>query len=859
MKMRVMAVLVVTFMACPSARECHENSECSEINAVCVDNVCVQNVGGGAAGGGDAGSTGGGATGGGATGGGMTGGGSTGGGATGGGATGGGGTGGGVATECAGGCREWETCRPGDGGVCEAVTLAFDTPAAGAEFPVGGSIEVRVVATQWDGGAASGLLIPVRGNYDASVSAASGVGTMLPFATDAGTYLLTAGWEGGVTVTRDVGATACARSCAEWQECVGTVQGGACRSLGLGLVVERPTVGQDIVGAGGTVALRVGVSRADGGVLPTTVPWASGARSGVVTAAGSTYSGTMNGEVTSGQKTVTFGWTDGGPTATGQYVVDTTPPTLSVVVAPAPVYAGDAGDFQPNDPSGVAWRRDETVWVEVSSTDVDVSAQSVVVTAQFGTDGVYGLPTTTTACTSGNMSRPYCRLFSLDLSLVPMKRFRGTLTLSAKASDSYGNQMTVAATGTTQVTRWQWARLLPETIKASPVINKAGSVVIGRVGAGVGVGGLTSISPSGVATVLTSDGPVIGSPAIGRNSAGNELLYYEVANGGGTLKEAIQGFACFTADTAPTPQASLAILNDGQAAMMGVGIQAEDRVVGVLTDSRLVALQGSDCVKSTALQSTIALPGNLVVSGNSVFWGDTDGMMRGATYATTSFSVMGNSPTPGGVGIMNGLALYGVGTNIAGGGPGIGKIFSYPTTLGPSSWASPTQINSPTSGPIVVSGGIVAATRSSGRLRLMRLAESTGQAVAWTAELVGSTFGGNQVPTPVAGQGGLLYVVDSSGTVFAVPQAFTDGMNSGEWSNAVPGLLGTGVTASPTLGCNTRMPQSRTGILYFGLESGWVVSYVVDSKGLDTTAPWPKYGHDVRNTNNAGVAVEACP
>ena len=49
-------------------------------------------------------------------------------------------------------------------------------------------------------------------------------------------------------------------------------------------------------------------------------------------------------------------------------------------------------------------------------------------------------------------------------------------------------------------------------------------------------------------------------------------------------------------------------------------------------------------------------------------------------------------------------------------------------------------------------------------------------------------------------------------------------------------------------------------MLYVATESGWVVSYLVDARGLDPSAPWPKFARDERNTGNFEAPVSpACP
>jgi len=53
--------------------------------------------------------------------------------------------------------------------------------------------------------------------------------------------------------------------------------------------------------------------------------------------------------------------------------------------------------------------------------------------------------------------------------------------------------------------------------------------------------------------------------------------------------------------------------------------------------------------------------------------------------------------------------------------------------------------------------------------------------------------------------------------------------------------------------------NSAGGSLYVGSLSGNMFAVVVDSPGLDSTAPWPKYQHDVRNTGNPTTPIQSCP
>jgi hypothetical protein len=415
------------------------------------------------------------------------------------------------------------------------------------------------------------------------------------------------------------------------------------------------------------------------------------------------------------------------------------------------------------------------------------------------------------------------------------------------------------------VTRWQWARLVDGSagsLKASPAIDKSGTAYVAL---NTTLGGLVSVAADGTLGTSTNDGQSDISPAIARNAAGTESVFYESIAGGGTLRATTTSAFCPPIGTTAS-EGSLAILFDSTDKFMGAGLQGS---TGGAT--RLVGLEGGiTCRQGTDYLATVSFPGNFVVNADTIYWGDSNGSLRGAQYVSTPIAgfspPISNAPSPGGIGTVNGLLLFDGGagmTIVGGGGPGISKLFAYLVSLATQSpWNSPDAgyPSTPTSGPIATSGSIVAAIRGpTARVEALRVDPALGQRQSLSAEIPGSTFNRPSVPTPVAGAQGLLYFLDQAGYLAVFPQAFTDG-SVPLWTAPLPGPLSGALTSSsPTLSCNKRIPTSRTGVLTFATESGWLVTYLVDSKGLDTTAPWPKYGHDIRNTNNPSTLIEACP
>lgn len=109
--------------------------------------------------------------------------------------------------------------------------------------------------------------------------------------------------------------------------------------------------------------------------------------------------------------------------------------------------------------------------------------------------------------------------------------------------------------------------------------------------------------------------------------------------------------------------------------------------------------------------------------------------------------------------------------------------------------------------------------------------------------------------TPVVGINGNVYTTTTNGTI----SAWIADTLSPRWT-LTPGL-GT-VEASATLDCprdaSGALVEGNHGVLYVPA-GGKLYAFVVDSRGLDTSAPWPKYQHDSRNTGNPATPITSCP
>ncbi len=544
-------------------------------------------------------------------------------------------------------------------------------------------------------------------------------------------------------------------------------------------------------------------------------------------------------------------------------VVDHEGPVLKVRAVNLPNYGNNNTDFKAPLVNEV--RKDETVSIRVSSEAMDLEASKVTLSAGLATNPLIPQATRQNCPDAGS-----CVEFLVDVSQLPLEAFEGPLKVEAAGADVYGNEAkTVGALeAELKVTRLNWARKVltgVQAIKATPAIGKDGVIYLGLNSVGATQSGLASVLPSGALNGLfatqgyTNDGPVVGSPVIARLGASvgeGEVVMYQLNSKNGEL-HAVKGSngmnagSCPGATNAAPSQAGLVLVEDKTASPRAVGIWDDSG------NTRLVAftakLSGTPCSPGPATDYLgVSDPGNFISNGANIYWAQSNGRLRGAKVDLTNFI---STPPSIGSGIINGLAVTKSGMElVGGGGPGVGKVFNFKAD-GSVGWTWPLNVSAPVSGPIVTEGDNVIAVRTSEAGTLLELTRVDSAGGGKTKSVGFGAPSSNQgASTPVAGEGGKLYSVDSKGSLFIFPQAFVEGAMPA-WSQTLPTGIAGPVSASPTLACNKTRPNSNTGVLYFATESGWLVSYLVDSKGLDSTAPWPKYARDARNTGNSSLPL----
>jgi hypothetical protein len=460
-------------------------------------------------------------------------------------------------------------------------------------------------------------------------------------------------------------------------------------------------------------------------------------------------------------------------------------------------------------------------------------------------------PPPPTGCGAAN----FCREYAVTLGPTNFSGFRGLVTMTAKADDMTLNSSTVASSPPLGVTRWKWARLVSNgggtsELKSSPAVDDGGMLYLG-IDRPAGFGGLAAVTDQGAIQQVSTVGPVIASPAVGFDGTRN-WVFFESTNGG---IQTIENNTCGTGEGAN--QGGLAITHDGLVSMRALGLAPSVGLRQVLADRG-----GSGCGGEFSAElgsvASMTFPGNLVTDDVSIFYPSTAGVLKRFSFGVP---ITTSPDTTVGAGAISGIALFtsdgGLKVAGGGGGVGIGRVFVASadggvTGVNPMMTVSGVAVGSDTGVP-----ALFAVLQDGSELASLAKFDATGMTSLASVPLnlsfpIATTPGAT---TPVLGQGGFVYVVSSNGTVVIARQS-----NLGlRWQQSLPvGITGS-VLASPTLDCNRARPGTNTGILYFATGSGWLVSYIVDSPGLDTTAPWPKYQHDARNTGNSTVPITACP
>jgi putative pyrroloquinoline-quinone-binding quinoprotein len=534
---------------------------------------------------------------------------------------------------------------------------------------------------------------------------------------------------------------------------------------------------------------------------------------------------------------------------------DTTPPVFSIVIAPPGTRQNTAKltELDPGSPDGGvdAFRRDETVVVTVTSPDTDVDGESVqLLVYGLSSNPVTAFQAQLVPCASGTplASNPFCRQATVALGPLPFDAFRGVMALEASGADLSDNHGKVDSG--INVTRWKWKYSAGAPIYTTPAIADDGTIVFGTSDGGSG--SLYALTPAGAekwAPLIM--GPIRASPVIGTSDAGQQVLYVASAspnakvfaidiNDGASLTSCPPGTATYAGPFLGTP----AIVTSGSGPFEGA--------LALASGTKLVNIRpgasGSDptCI-TTDTPGTQAFASNVVAQGTESFLATAEGLVRAFTLDSGNW--IKNTGWGGGLGYV-----------------GVGDRAVQAVTLTSSAVLGTTSLRgvfalARASGTLVSSFPIGGLSSDPGGLTIGTTEQIFGSgfstpAVLYSVAPDGSSGSSHSLPepltgTPLAGKGGLIYIATLGGTLEA-----RSGASTTVWAQSLG--ANESFLASPTIGCGDQSPSQSASLLLAAV-TGNIFSIVVDSPGLDPTAAWPKYQHDIRNTGNPSTPIQSCP
>lgn len=532
---------------------------------------------------------------------------------------------------------------------------------------------------------------------------------------------------------------------------------------------------------------------------------------------------------------------------------DKTAPVFSIVVPPPPSRQDTTKltEYDPGSPDAGrdAFRRDETAVVTITSRDPDVDASSVKLLVH----GVAVNPGTALEvqlgpCAASNpaASNAFCREGTVQLAPLPFEAFRAVVPLEVTGADLSNNVGKVD--GGLNVTRWKWRYSAGAPIYTTPAIADDGTIVFGTA-ADAGSGAIYALTPTGTEKwTPVGVGPIKASPVIGNLDGGQQLAYVGTATASGKLValDLVDG-SLVTACPSGASGYGGPIL--GSPAFV-VGGSAFEGALALVNGERLINLRPGPpipddrCISASAASSQ-AFPSGVVSASTAAYIGTSDGTVRAFTLLSGNWVT--NTNWGGGLGYS------------PVGNAQVQLVLMAPSVIGTTSLrgvfaldesTGVLEANYPDGGIQGDPGGVVLSQAeylfgggptASPVLYFGSLTLSSASTTPLSDALVG---------TPVAGEGGLVYLGGAGGHLEC-----RGGPSNLRWSAAFG--AGESFLASPTIGCGS--PASALGVLYVGSVLGSLFAIVVDSPGLDSSAPWPKYQHDVRNTGNPTTPIQSCP
>lgn len=638
--------------------------------------------------------------------------------------------------------------------------------------------------------------------------------------------------------------------CADYEECEPTADGGRCVSANLMLTWSNPTDGTTFNMA--TVSGTVSIARGDGGAVTFTSLPVSGAMGGAFTRAGGAFTGTLLLPGADGDKTFVAGWPDAGVSRTLTIRKDTTPPSVALYVEPAPTRLAHELDLDGTN----RWKKSEAALVQTESTeDVPILA----------TDFTTAAVATGTGCARACAATRFCRCFSVDLTQQVLDGGVGVVPVAlGPIPDAVGN-VSAPVSADVAVTRLKWTRdigVAPNVPPTAIAITSSGVVVAGT---SAGITGnsyrLVAVEPDGIlrwektsTTASITAGPL----------AGGQTVYVATSNGVDSAIErlhAVDGGV----DMPRCGNLGGGLAFEGDLALAGSG--ATEVAVGVRNNAPPVLLSATSSCLGGPVMGLSGRP-TVVVTGD-------EALVAGASSAPV-FKFSGAATLPTAAGSASTMTLFpsnlfAIGTTlVGGGGPTVGGVFAVVNPVGSSLSGSTTNATAGAPGGPAVVGGTAATPRvfygdNAGVLRGTPLVGlnpvSFGAGVA--APSVGTTLADRAA---VVGAGSWVYVAGNDGVLRAISWGVGGPGGGWQWSGLLPATtrisqLNLDVDRSST---GKRCDAGRPGVLYVSAVQGSnarLYAVLVESQGVDGTAPWPRHQHDPANTGNAQTPLSpwTCP
>jgi hypothetical protein len=591
--------------------------------------------------------------------------------------------------------------------------------------------------------------------------------------------------------------------------------------------------------------LNIGVARGDGGTvasLPTT------------TEGEGVYTTEWNPSEEGSYRLTAAYPEDGGPSTTVGLTVDKTGPVLSVVPALSPSRVPDGG-FIYMDPAALnAWRRDQTATVRVESASADLDPQSLSVLVR-GADGGVNLEGLTLAQATPCAGNAYCGTVDVPLWKPGLPAFRGEFAVEVSAKDRVGNP--AFASKPIPVTRWKWRHDIESaTITAAPAVGHKGVLYIGTTNGGNNDGRFLALSDDGRLLWAANTGAVVASPAVGNVLLDGTERVYAAHKKASTNRVGFYAGSSTFINPCLDYSSSSALVQSALAIGQVPGGGASETVYGVYSGrsgGTLFAVRPDEndpqfqCPPSPGVGDVVA-PGSMLASGTSVVLGTSTGRLKSFALGSNGFwnsSAQWDRP----LGLVKPTAMAVAGGGIFGGSNDgtNSRLFNAPLDGG----QDPTSI--PTSSPIwnVSIGGSpdtrVVAGLEGNKLLALDTADGGTKNIETPLEVIKGA--------PVWGAGGYVYTASSASGVIQARRP----LENVEWQFDSE----SSIEASMNLDCSRTadggVMSGMPGVLYAAGQDGKVFAIIVDSPGLDSTAPWPKYQHDSRNTGNPETPITSCP